>query len=158
MNANATTTDRVVVWATDGSAGAEAALNAARRLLPESHFVAVHCDQRIAGRGGGYPVLADEEELRVALEGKVTELREQGLAIALVIRTGHTSPADAVAAVAAEQNADAVVCGTRGHGALTGAVLGSVAQRLLHVAPCAVIAVPDRVGAATKPARDTVAV
>jgi nucleotide-binding universal stress UspA family protein len=74
-----------------------------------------------------------------------------------VIRTGYTSPADAVAAVAAETNADAIVCGTRGHSALTGAILGSVAQRLLHVAPCAVIAVPDRVGAA-KSIRDTVAV
>jgi len=84
MNANITS-DRAVVWATDGSAGAEAALNAARRLLPESHFVAVHCDQCM------------------------------GLAIELVIRTGHTSPADAVAAVATEQNADAIVCGTRGH-------------------------------------------
>src|SRR5437763_10904755 len=31
--------------------------------------------------------------------------------------------------VAAEQNADPVVYGTRGHGGLTGAILGSVAQR-----------------------------
>jgi hypothetical protein len=63
MNAKIST-DSLVIWATDGSAGAEAALSAARRLLPDSRVVAVHCDQRMPGRGGGYPVLADEEDLR----------------------------------------------------------------------------------------------
>jgi len=34
------------------------------------------------------------------------------------------------------------VTGTRGHTALAGVIVGSVAQRLLHVAPCPVLVVP----------------
>jgi nucleotide-binding universal stress UspA family protein len=34
------------------------------------------------------------------------------------------------------------VVGTRGHQAVAGLVLGSVMLRLLHVAPCPVLAVP----------------
>ena len=36
--------------------------------------------------------------------------------------------------------------GTRGHTVLTGMVIGSVAQRMLHVAPCPVLVVPDQHG------------
>jgi nucleotide-binding universal stress UspA family protein len=35
-----------------------------------------------------------------------------------------------------------IVVGTRGHGPLAGALLGSVAQHLLHDAPCPVLAIP----------------
>lgn len=153
-----TSNEKTVVWATDGSAGAEAAFNVARRLLPDSHVIAVHCDQRMVGRAGGYSVLADEDDLRADLETKVEALRHDGLDIELVVRSGHDSPADAIAAVAAERGADSIICGTRGHGALSGALLGSVAQRLLHVAPCAVVAIPDRVGAAVKPAPEAIGV
>ena len=144
-----THTTPTVVWATDGSVEAEAALEAARALLPEHvAFVAVHVDQHIVGRGGGYSVLADEPDVRAALEARIAELRETGLEIELVVRTGHTSPADAIAAIAAEHDATCIVCGTRGLGVVGGALLGSVAQRLLHLAPCAVLTVPNRVAAA----------
>jgi nucleotide-binding universal stress UspA family protein len=46
--------------------------------------------------------------------------------------------------VAQTHDADAIVVGTRGHTALTGLLVGSVPQRLLHIAPCPVITVPIR--------------
>ena len=45
-------------------------------------------------------------------------------------------------ALAAEGGHSAIVVGTRGRTALTGLLLGGVTQRLLHIAPCPVLAVP----------------
>jgi nucleotide-binding universal stress UspA family protein len=44
--------------------------------------------------------------------------------------------------VARDVGADVIVVGTRGRGPLAGLLVGSVTQRLLHVAPCPVLAVP----------------
>jgi nucleotide-binding universal stress UspA family protein len=59
-----------------------------------------------------------------------------------------------VAAEAVERRATLIVCGTRGLGALPGVFLGSFTQRLLHLAPCPVLAVraPDAVTAGDEPA------
>lgn len=147
--------EHTIVWATDGSPAATAAFEEAQRLFSDSRFVAVHYDQRMTGRAGSYPVLADEQDIRAAISARIDELRHGGLDIELVIPVGHDTAADAIAEVAREVNADSIVCGTRGLGAFSGVLLGSVAQRLLHVAPCAVLAVPDRVLAARAPQPQT---
>ena len=137
---------RTLIWATDGSAGAEAALVEARRLaeLSGGHIVAVHIDQRLAGRFGGWSTLADEEDRSIAVKAKVEELKGEGVDIEYVVRHGRQFPADLLAAFAAELDADLIVCGSRGHGAIAGVLLGSFTQHLLHVAPCPVLVVPER--------------
>jgi nucleotide-binding universal stress UspA family protein len=135
-----------VIWTTDGSDGADAALKEALRLasLSGGRLVAVHCDQRLNGRAGGWPALADADDLRLKIRRQVEDLKADGVDIDLVIRPSHREAADTVAAAAAELDADVIVCGTRGMSAYEGAFLGSFTQRLLHIAPCPVLAVGPR--------------
>jgi nucleotide-binding universal stress UspA family protein len=141
---------KTIVWATDGSPDAERALPTALELTRDGDgkLLAVHADERLRGRPGNAPRLADEEDIVLLLERRVGELAELGIDAELVVVSGHGDPADLIAEAAAEHKADVVVIGTRGHGRIAGAVLGSVTQRLLHVAPCAVLAVPPHVAVA----------
>lgn len=136
---------KTILWATDGSDGATSALREALTLasLTHGHIIAVHCDQRLKGRAAAWPKLADEVDVRQQIIHKIEDLQTDGVDIELVIRRSHREAADVVAAVAAEMGADIIVCGTRGHGAFAGAFLGSFTQRLLHVTPCPVVAVPE---------------
>jgi nucleotide-binding universal stress UspA family protein len=135
-----------IIWATDGSEGSDLALEEALRLAAVSagRIVAVHCDQRLNGRASGWPVLADEDDLRLRIRRQVEELHEHGMDIELVVRRSHHEAADVVASVAAELGGDVIVCGTRGLGALSGAFHGSFTQRLQHDATCPVLAVNQR--------------
>lgn len=132
-----------VVWATDGSDGADAALAEALRVLdPAGRLLAVHCDQRVVGgRANGISAYVDEPEIRQRLGRKVEKLQEQGVDAELVVKPTHQPPAQIVAEIAREMDADVIVCGTRGLAAVSGLFLGSFTQRLLHVAPCPVLAV-----------------
>lgn len=61
--------------------------------------------------------------------------------------------APALVLAEASRDADLVVVGTRGHGALSRAVLGSVSASVLHHAHCPVAVVPERRPASDRPAR-----
>jgi nucleotide-binding universal stress UspA family protein len=135
---------KTVIWATDGSDGSEAALREALRLTaPGGRLVAVHCDQRMTGRAAASPVLADEDEVRTSIRRRVKSLEADGVPAALVVRQSHHEAADVVADVAGELEADVIVCGTHGQGTFAGAFAGSFSHRLLHVARCPVVVVPD---------------
>jgi nucleotide-binding universal stress UspA family protein len=132
-----------VIWATDGSDYAEAALREALRLTaPGGRIVAVHGDQRMVGRAGGSSVIPDEEDVVASIRKRVKRLAADGVPIELVVRQSHSEPADVIAAVAEELDADVIVCGTHGQGALVGAVTRSFGHRMLHVAHCPVVIVP----------------
>lgn len=136
---------KTIVWATDGSELADSALEAVVELarIHSSHIVAVHADERLRGRFGGAPVLADEDDLRDKIHAQIERLHEEGLDAELKFAVGSTHPADELIAEAARQvDADLIVVGTHGRGAIGTAILGSVAKGLLHVAPCPVLAVP----------------
>jgi nucleotide-binding universal stress UspA family protein len=47
-----------------------------------------------------------------------------------------------IADVARDSGADLIVAGARGRTQLSGLLLGSVTQRLLHLGPCPVLVVP----------------
>ena len=151
---------RTIIWATDGSDGADAALREALTLagLTRGHIVAVHCDQRLNGRAAGWPADPEEDDHRSKIIRKVDALRHDGVDIELVIRRSRHEAADAVAAAAEEFSAEIIVCGTRGRSGLVGTLLGSFTQRLLHVAKCPVLAVPEPRAVASTAQRDKVEV
>ena len=71
-------------------------------------------------------------------------MSDDGIKAELQVTSTMTGgPAHVIADVAAKESADVIVTGTRGHTALAGVFLGSVAQRLLHLAACPVLVVPD---------------
>jgi nucleotide-binding universal stress UspA family protein len=141
---------KTIIWATDGSEAAERALPTALELTAQGNgtLLVVHADVRLGGRASGVPVIADEEDVESELRSKVVALVDSGIDASFrVIRGTAKDPADLIASVAREVDADVIVVGTRGHGRVAGMLLGSVTQRLLHVSPCPVLAVPAKVAA-----------
>jgi nucleotide-binding universal stress UspA family protein len=138
-----------IVWATDGSDSADKALDVAKMLATESggELVAVHCQEvTLPGKGGGsYSVAANEEDLKSKIERQVSELTGAGIAATLEsTRAKVGGVAQVIAAAASEHESDAIVVGTRGHTPIAGLLVGSVPQRLLHIAPCPIVVVPAR--------------
>jgi nucleotide-binding universal stress UspA family protein len=138
-----------VMWATDGSEAADQALPAARALAQEDggELLVVHCEQWTEPfrTGGAYPARPDAEELKAKIEGQVAELSESGLSAKLELAgAGEGGAAHAIAEVAKSRGADVIAVGTRGHTRLAGLVLGSVTERLLHIAPCPLLVVPTK--------------
>jgi nucleotide-binding universal stress UspA family protein len=136
-----------VVWATDGSEAAGRALPYARGLLrADSTLVVVHVREQLVGRTGGQPEYAHDESVERGIRHQVEWLRDDGVDVKLHLVTSlEGNAARAVAETATELGADVIVLGTRGQSPLAGAILGSVTQRLLHLARCAVLAVPPLV-------------
>ena len=136
---------KTIIWATDGSANADRALAYATQLAHEADcpLVAVHSKELLTGRAGGYPLLADEDDVEGKIAKQVEEAKGDGLDARVIFAGGIAGhAANTIAEVAAAHGADLIVVGTRGQTAFAGLMLGSVAQRLLHVAPCPVLAVP----------------
>ena len=151
---------KTIIWATDGSDAADAALPYAKGLAEgEDHkLVVVHSKEVLRGRAGGYPVYADEDEVLAKIQRQADELRSAGLDVKLRIETTAAPGAAHVIADAARTfGAEVIVVGTRGHTAIGGLLLGSVTQRLLHIAPCPVLAIPAKVAAAHEPERELAA-
>jgi nucleotide-binding universal stress UspA family protein len=142
---------KTVLWATDGSETAALALPYALGLgePDRAKLVVAHAREIYVGRAGGYPILADEADLREKIGKQVEELREGGIDATFIVRTCTGGrAARTIADIAKEVGADLIVVGTHGYGRLAGLLLGSVTQGLLHAGVCPVLAVPT--GASVK--------
>jgi carbamate kinase len=153
-----------IVVALDGSAHSLQAVEYAKRLSPDktARIDVVHVRELLVGRGvGGEPVKLDEQQVVEQVEAVEHDLIEAGYDVHLqIVSTVRGGPAHIIADIAKTVGADVIVVGTRGHGPVAGLLLGSVTQRLLHLAPCPVLAVPTSVGersgrAAATPAKTT---
>jgi nucleotide-binding universal stress UspA family protein len=137
---------KAIVWSSDGSQNAERALPHVKELAKArgATITIVHVVERIEGGGAVGPSRrADEAEVQSKLETVAAGLSEEGFNVSLVIRGDvGARPAHEVLKVARDVDADLIVVGSRGLGAISGLLLGSVAHRLLHIAPCPVLVVP----------------
>ena len=136
---------KTILWATDGSANADRALPIAKELaeVEGGKLVVAHCRELFSGRAAGFPVNADEDELLAKVREQAAELKSAGLDVQLEVATATAAHAShVIAEIASSEGADVIVVGTRGHGPFAGALLGSVTQQLLHIAPCPMLAIP----------------
>ncbi|MFN0055892.1 MAG: universal stress protein [Planctomycetales bacterium] len=78
-----------------------------------------------------------EQHARVQCE---QVLAAAGLSQARVLMV-HGNPAGEIARVARDEDADLVIVGTHGRGALAHILLGSVAEKIVRTAPCPVLTV-----------------
>lgn len=135
-----------IVVGVDGSEGSDRALAAAADVAKRdgASITLCHVVERIAAKGDMAPLHADEPEVKASIEKQAADLRGQGIDTDVrseaIILGG---PARSIVDVADETGADLIVVGTRGHSALGGVFLGSVTQRLLHLASCPVLCVPS---------------
>ena len=137
---------KTIVLALDGSEGSRAAIPIATELARQNggRIVIAHAEQYVVGKGGA-PVPPTEDEIQAELRRQAEELSKEGIDTRVEIRNVVLGgPAHVIAEIADEANADLIVAGTHGHTALGGLLLGSVTQRLLHIAHRPVLAVPPR--------------
>jgi nucleotide-binding universal stress UspA family protein len=80
-------------------------------------------------------------EGETALAERAVWVKEAGVPCETVARFGN--PADQLLARAQELQPRLMVVGTRGQGALRRALIGSVAERIIHHARCPVLVVPE---------------
>jgi nucleotide-binding universal stress UspA family protein len=138
---------KVVLIATDGSAAGDLAVSFAKDLAVDqkSRLVVVHVDELMPGHGGAHHAQILEPEIQARIKEQVSGLQADGLdAQYEVYQVGPSGPAHAIADAAAAAGADLIVLGSVGSGPLKGLLLGSVAHRLLQIAPCPVLVIPTR--------------
>ncbi len=124
-----------IVLALDGSDGADRAIPTASALAARdgARVIVAHAQTR-----------ALETDINARLAEQIDVLRNAGIDAEVITANSVIDgrEADAIAQIAHECAADVIVIAGRGRSPFVGAVLGSVTQRLLHVADRPVLVVP----------------
>ena len=134
---------KTIALALDGSEGSRRAIPVAAGLAQQDHakIVVVHVEEDVARVGG--PVDLDEPEIQAVVREQAKELSDQGIETSVVMaKTMISGPAKVIADAADEAHADLIVTGSRGHTPLQGLLLGSVVERLIHLAHRPLLIVP----------------
>lgn len=98
-------------------------------------------------------------ELIKAARAQIDEIKKQLAAHGFVVETAVITgqPARAIVEHATDGGFDLIVMGTHGRTGLSHALMGSVAERVMQKAPCAVLTVHEPAPAASKNAASTAA-
>jgi nucleotide-binding universal stress UspA family protein len=136
---------KTIVWATDGSEAADRAFPYAMGLAqePARTLVIIYAKGLAGGRDGGVPQHGDGDDIEAKIRCQVDEAQKAGIAATLKVVTGAApGPAQMIVSAASGVGADLIIVGCHGHSPAAGLFFGSVTNRLLHIAPCPVLAVP----------------
>ena len=135
---------KTITLALDGSEGARRAIPVAVELARQdkAKIVIAHVEQDVAGKGGA-PLPITEDEIQAEIRKQADELSANGIETAIEMRNVMLGgPAHAIEEIAEEAGADLIILGTRGHAPVAGLLLGSVTERILHIARRPVLVVP----------------
>jgi nucleotide-binding universal stress UspA family protein len=144
-----------ILVATDFGAASDAALRygceLARRFGATLHALHVAENLAISSVGAdGFVAMAPqqlqdeiEDTARVRLMEALKDSYRSGIVTRPVVMIA-SSPAPVIIDYAKRHDIDVIVMGTHGRGALAHFLMGSVAERVVRMAPCPVLTVPDR--------------
>jgi nucleotide-binding universal stress UspA family protein len=141
---------RHIMVATDGSKGANRAIDVAAGLasaLAGDLLIATVADSQLEEEARQFArVEGNIGDVLEALSAKTlrdAEARARHLGASRIeLRTGSGDVAQSLIDIAAGNSVEMIVLGRRGRGQLAGLLLGSVSQKLVSLAPCAVTVVP----------------
>jgi nucleotide-binding universal stress UspA family protein len=136
---------KTIVLGLDGSDNSKRAIEPAVELAKGygGRIVIAHVDERVAGKGGTASIRADESDVREQVQAEADRISADGVNASVENSVSILGgPAHAIAEIADEVDADLIVVGTRGHSKVPGLMLGSVTNRLLHIANRPVLGVP----------------
>ncbi len=138
-----------VMVATDGSAGADRAVEVAAVLAK-----AVDGELLIVTIGGNFPAEAIRKLARVEGVGEAEELLSNHILLEakerahragarnIDTRLGWGDPAKGIIDAVRRERSDILVVGRRGRGKIAGLLLGSVSHEVVSRAPCIAVVVP----------------
>ena len=139
-----------IIVATDGSSGANRAVDTAATLAKTSGADLVILTiggnitgaelRELAGAAGDLSKTLQEAANKVLGQARKRALRIGVRTVKL--QTGWGDPTETIIDTARRGKADMLVVGRRGRGRLSGLLLGSVSQKLATLAPCVVVIVP----------------
>jgi nucleotide-binding universal stress UspA family protein len=141
---------RHIMVATDGSSAADRAVDFAAELAKATggtlHIVTIagglsgDAMRRLAQAEGHVGDSLEALSIQTLMQAR-GRVQRVGV-VAIDIETGWGDPAEAIIEISQRKGVDVIVLGRRGRGRLAGLLLGSVSQKLVSLAPCAVVVVP----------------
>ena len=139
---------KTILFATDGSDSAGEALEFAIELAKETgaeiEVLAVKPPPVLSKGGVGAPILEVEEDQGAEHIAAAAAAKAEGSGVHARAHVEHGEPAEAIAAVGERLQVDLIVVGSRGLGAVRGAVLGSVSHALVKQSRIPVTIVRDK--------------
>jgi nucleotide-binding universal stress UspA family protein len=134
-----------IVVGTDGSPGAEAAVERAAEVATGTgarvHLVTAYPDIPSYRERIGSSAKRQSIDLQQVADTVLARTAEKLTGLEVETHAREGDPAQVIADVAQEQNADLIVVGDRGLTGLERFLLGSVSSKLSHHAPCSVMIV-----------------